>query len=128
MKNKIILEKGSIQNIKEIPDNLKEIYKTVWEISMRTIQQMAADRGAFIDQSQSMNLWMANPNYAKLTSMHFNGWRLGLKTGMYYLRMKGKTEPQATIREEAKPVPIADAMAEIMCSLDNPEDCLACGS
>ena len=126
IKNKIILEKGSIQNIKEIPTNLKEIYKTVWEISMKTIQQMAADRGAFIDQSQSMNLWMKEPNYAKLTSMHFNGWRLGLKTGMYYLRTRASTAAQQIVRlEEIKK---EEALSEIVCSLDNPGECLACGS
>lgn len=130
LKNKIVLEKGSIQNIPEIPTELKEIYKTVWEISMRTIQQMAADRGAFIDQSQSMNLWMKDPNYAKLTSMHFNGWKLGLKTGMYYLRTKAKTEAQTQVRAEVEDVAkkMIEAVDQIACSLDSPEDCLACGS
>jgi ribonucleoside-diphosphate reductase alpha chain len=129
LKNKIVLEKGSIQNIPEIPTELKEIYKTVWEISMRTIQQMAADRGAFIDQSQSMNLWMKDPNYAKLTSMHFNGWKLGLKTGMYYLRTKAKTEAQTQVRaEEDVAKKMIEAVDQIACSLDSPEDCLACGS
>jgi ribonucleoside-diphosphate reductase alpha chain len=127
MKDKITLENGSIQNIPIIPDEIKANYKTVWEVSMRTIQEMAADRGAFIDQSQSMNLWMKDPNIGKLTSMHFNGWKLGLKTGMYYLRMKQGTAARSTVREE-KQVVTVDAQEALACSLENPEDCLACGS
>ena len=126
LKNKIIAEKGSVQNIPEIPDSLKSIYKTVWEISMKDIQQMAADRGAFIDQSQSMNLWIKDPNYAKLSSMHFNGWKLGLKTGMYYLRTKASTAARSIFREDE--VVKTEAVDQISCSLDAPEDCMACGS
>ena len=92
MKNKIIAANGSIQHIPEIPSDIKELYKTVWEIKQRTIIDMAAERGAFICQSQSLNLFIAEPNFAKLTSMHFYAWELGLKTGMYYLR----TKPAAT--------------------------------
>jgi ribonucleoside-diphosphate reductase alpha chain len=92
MKNKIIASNGSVQNIPEIPQDIKELYKTVWEIKQRTIIDMAADRGAFICQSQSLNLFIAEPNFAKLTSMHFYAWEKGLKTGMYYLR----TKPAAT--------------------------------
>ncbi|XP_076249112.1 ribonucleoside diphosphate reductase large subunit [Calliopsis andreniformis] len=88
MKNEIIANNGSIQNIERIPDDLKMLYKTVWEISQKTILKMAADRGAFIDQSQSLNVHMAKPTSEKLTSMHFYGWKMGLKTGMYYLRTK----------------------------------------
>merc|ERR1711899_436155 len=88
MKNQIISRNGSIQGIDEIPDDIKALYKTVWEVSQKTILKMAADRGAFIDQSQSLNVHVAEPNYGKLTSMHFYGWKLGLKTGMYYLRTK----------------------------------------
>merc|ERR1712165_698977 len=88
MKNQIISRNGSIQGIDEIPDDIKALYKTVWEVSQKTILKMAADRGAFIDQSQSLNIHVAEPNYGKLTSMHFYGWKLGLKTGMYYLRTK----------------------------------------
>lgn len=88
MKNEIIGNNGSIQNIDRIPDDLKALYKTVWEISQRTIIKMAADRGAFIDQSQSLNIHMAKPTTEKLTSMHFYAWEAGLKTGMYYLRTK----------------------------------------
>merc|ERR1712223_922603 len=88
MKNEIISRNGSIQDINEIPKDIRDLYKTVWEVSQKTILQMAADRGAFIDQSQSLNIHVAEPNYGKLTSMHFYGWKLGLKTGMYYLRTK----------------------------------------
>jgi len=92
MKNKIIAANGSVQNIPEIPAEIKELYKTVWEIKQRTIIDMAAERGAYICQSQSLNLFIAEPNFAKLTSMHFYAWEKGLKTGMYYLR----TKPAAT--------------------------------
>ncbi|MFN8155669.1 MAG: ribonucleoside-diphosphate reductase subunit alpha [Bacteroidia bacterium] len=92
MKNKIIAANGSVQGIAEIPADIKELYKTVWEIKQRTIIDMAADRGAYICQSQSLNLFIAEPNFAKLTSMHFYAWEKGLKTGMYYLR----TKPAAT--------------------------------
>ncbi len=88
MKNKIIAANGSVQNINEIPTEIKELYKTVWEIKQRTVIDMAADRGAYICQSQSLNLFIADPNFAKLTSMHFYAWERGLKTGMYYLRTK----------------------------------------
>merc|ERR1712088_442947 len=88
MKNEIISHNGSIQKIDAIPNDIKALYKTVWEISQKNILQMAADRGAFIDQSQSLNIHVAEPNFAKLSSMHFYGWQAGLKTGMYYLRTK----------------------------------------
>jgi ribonucleoside-diphosphate reductase subunit M1 len=88
LKNMMIAHGGSIQNIPTIPDDLKKLYKTVWEISQRVIIDMAADRGAFIDQSQSMNLFSAEPTFGKLTSMHFYAWKKGLKTGMYYLRSR----------------------------------------
>merc|ERR1712223_370956 len=88
MKNKLIASNGSIQGIEEIPEDIKNLYKTVWEISQKTVLKMAADRGAFIDQSQSLNVHVAEPNFAKLSSMHFYGWQAGLKTGMYYLRTK----------------------------------------
>ncbi|XP_003373018.1 ribonucleoside-diphosphate reductase large subunit [Trichinella spiralis] len=88
LKNEIIANKGSIQSIESIPAEIRELYKTVWEISQKCVIDMAAERGAFIDQSQSLNIHIAEPNYAKLTSMHFYGWKKGLKTGMYYLRTK----------------------------------------
>ncbi|TQS34892.1 hypothetical protein Golomagni_04708 [Golovinomyces magnicellulatus] len=102
MKNRIISDGGSIQNIPNIPAEIKALYKTVWEISQRTIIQMAADRGAFIDQSQSMNIHMKDPTMGKITSMHFAGWKLGLKTGMYYLRTMAASAPiQFTVDQEA---------------------------
>ncbi|XP_059179280.1 ribonucleoside-diphosphate reductase large subunit-like [Physella acuta] len=88
IKNQIIAANGSVQNINSIPDDLKALYKTVWEIKQKVVLEMAADRGAFIDQSQSLNIHIAEPNYGKLSSMHFYAWKLGLKTGMYYLRTK----------------------------------------
>ncbi len=86
MRQKLIAANGSVQNIAEIPQNIKDIYKTVWEISQKAIIDMSADRGAFICQSQSLNIHLTNPNFGKLTSMHFYAWKKGLKTGMYYLR------------------------------------------
>ena len=101
MKNRIIADGGSIQRIPNIPDDLKALYKTVWEISQRHIVQMAADRGAFVDQSQSLNIHMKEPTMGKITSMHFTGWKLGLKTGMYYLRTMAASAPiQFTVDQE----------------------------
>lgn len=88
MKNMIIAHNGSIQNIPNIPDDVKAIYKTVWEISQKKVLDLAADRGAYIDQSQSMNVHLQSPTLGQLTSMHFYGWKKGLKTGMYYLRTR----------------------------------------
>lgn len=143
MKNKIVAANGSVQSIPEIPQNLKDIYKTAWEISQRAIIDMAADRGAYIDQSQSLNIFMESANFAKLTSMHFYGWKKGLKTGMYYLRTKAATDaikftldkeavatpttsPVASQQEEVKAQDYEQRMAEISCSLDNPEGCEMC--
>lgn len=120
VKNKLILENGSVQNIPEIPVELKERYKTAYEISQKVIIDMAADRGAFICQSQSMNIFMANPNIAKLSSMHFYGWKAGLKTGMYYLRTKAAADAIKFTVDQNKD--------QITCSLDNKDDCEACGS
>ncbi|KAK2745960.1 ribonucleotide-diphosphate reductase subunit rnr1 [Onygenales sp. PD_40] len=101
MKNRIIADGGSIQNVPNIPDDIKALYKTVWEISQRTIVQMAADRGAYIDQSQSLNIHLKEPTMGKITSMHFTGWKLGLKTGMYYLRTMAASAPiQFTVDQE----------------------------
>ena len=94
MKNKIILSEGSVQKIPEVPQDIKDLYKMVWEIKQKVIIDMAADRGAFVDQSQSMNLFMENPDFKKLSSMHFYSWQKGLKTGMYYLRSKAKAKAQ----------------------------------
>jgi ribonucleoside-diphosphate reductase alpha chain len=164
IRRKIIAENGSVQNIPEIPTNVKEIFKTVYEIKQRDVIDMAAERGAFIDQTQSMNIFMDSPNFAKLTAMHFYGWgrralmkdengveiipqgenteviydksgkprfyrekKSALKTGIYYLRNKAAGDAvKFTTQEEVKSV--EDQMAEISCSLDNPDDCLACGS
>ena len=124
MKNKLITENGSVQNIPEIPTELKELYKTVWEIKQKTVIDMAADRGAFICQSQSLNLFMAEPNFAKLTSMHFHAWKSGLKTGMYYLRTKAAVDAiKFTVDTQ-----MLSGQSQAACSLDNPEECLACGS
>jgi len=92
IKNKLISANGSVQNIEEIPDNLKALYKTAWELSQKAIIDMSADRGAYICQSQSLNVFMENPNFGKLSSMHFYAWERGLKTGMYYLRTKAATD------------------------------------
>lgn len=103
MKNKIIAANGSIQHIDEIPADIKELYKTVWEIKQRNIIDMAADRGAFICQSQSLNLFVDNPTTSKLTSMHFYAWKKGLKTGMYYLRTQAATQAvQFTVEKQAE--------------------------
>ena len=131
MKNKIIAANGSIQNIEEIPADIKELYKTVWEIKQRNIIDMAADRGAYICQSQSLNLFVANPNASKLTSMHFYAWKKGLKTGMYYLRTQAATQAvQFTVEKqgnnEMSPViPITETDAPV-CSLE--DGCVSCGS
>lgn len=103
VKNNIVANKGSVQHISGLSEHLKRKYCTVWEIPMKHVIDMAADRGAFICQSQSMNLWMEDPNYAALTSMHFYAWSKGLKTGIYYLRRKARHQPQQfTIEPEAK--------------------------
>jgi len=156
MKNKLISANGSVQNIPEIPQNLKDLYKTVWEIKQKTILEMAADRGAYICQSQSLNIHIQDVNFGKLTSMHFHAWKLGLKTGMYYLRTKSaadaikftvekqaevQIEQTAVVRESEMQYAVNTAQAaasfstddtqnrsDMACSLDNPEACEACGS
>jgi ribonucleoside-diphosphate reductase alpha chain len=156
MKNKLISANGSVQNIPEIPQNLKDLYKTVWEIKQKTILEMAADRGAYICQSQSLNIHIQDVNFGKLTSMHFHAWKLGLKTGMYYLRTKAaadaikftvekqaevQIEQTAVVRESEMQYAVNTAQAaasfstddtqnrsDMACSLDNPEACEACGS
>lgn len=141
MKNKLIAANGSVQNIPEIPQNIKDLYRTVWEISQKAIIDMAADRGAYICQSQSMNVHIQDPNFGKLTSMHFYAWRKGLKTGMYYLRTKAASDAiKFTVSKESQAQPeagvqgmvAADAdaqnRADMACSLDDPDGCIACGS
>lgn len=94
MKNRIIQNNGSIQSFTEIPADIRELYKTVWEMDMQNLIQMSADRGAFICQSQSLNLWIEDPTFRQMTKLHFDGWKTGLKTGMYYLRRKAKAKAQ----------------------------------
>ncbi len=139
---KLIAESGSVQNIPEIPTEIKEVYKTVWEMKGKVLIDMSRDRGYFIDQSQSFNLFMQEPSHSKLSSAHFYGWKQGLKTGMYYLRTKSKTTAlkglgvDLSTIQNAKPVKQVEVpMAEFdpeefagkVCSLDNP-DCEACSS
>lgn len=130
MKNQILATNGSIQNIEGIPDDIKELYKTVWEIKQKAILDMAADRGAFICQSQSLNLFIDNPNFGKLTSMHFYAWKLGLKTGMYYLRTKAAADAiKFTVAKadvSIKNEPEEAVPEEFVCRLE--PGCVSCGS
>lgn len=140
LKNKIIVNNGSIQNIDEIPKDIKDLYKTVWEIKQRTLIDMAADRGAFICQSQSLNLFLQDIDFAKLTSMHFYAWKKGLKTGMYYLRTKPAADAIKFTVEQQAEIPLTPVIGSreekeldkerekeaIACSLENKEDCLVC--
>ncbi|MCB0705678.1 MAG: ribonucleoside-diphosphate reductase subunit alpha [Saprospiraceae bacterium] len=149
MKQRLMAANGSIQDIPEIPQDMKDLYKTVWEISQKVIIDMAADRGAFICQSQSMNLFVENPNFGKLSSMHFYAWQKGLKTGMYYLRSKAAVDPikftldqshqnKRVTSKVAQVVAATDGTVQVIdqtdtisegqaCNLDDP-DCLMCGS
>jgi ribonucleoside-diphosphate reductase alpha chain len=131
MRQKIMASNGSIQNINEIPQRLKDLYKTAWEISQKAIIDLAADRGAYICQSQSLNIFMENANFGKLTSMHFYGWERGLKTGMYYLRTKAATDAikftiDKEVVNETVIQTIEDQQAAVACSLDDPENCEMC--
>lgn len=163
LKNELMRHNGSVQHIEEIPEDMKELYRTVWELKMKDIIDMAADRGVFIDQSQSLNLFMEDANFGKLTSMHFYAWKKGLKTGMYYLRTKAARDAvQFTVKKKendvSKPEPSntpkvstptatapkataptaeiptintefsAQEQEAIACSIDNPDDCIMCGS
>lgn len=139
MKDEILRHKGSVQSISGIPDDIKEMYKTTWEIKQRYVLDMSADRGAYVDQSQSLNIHMVDANPAKITSMHFYGWRKGLKTGMYYLRTKAAADAiqftvEAKVKDDQTVAGLADraeglsSLEAIACSLDTPDDCLSCGS
>ena len=134
MKQQLIAANGSIQQFQEIPQNIKDLYKTVWEISQKKLIDMSADRGAYIDQSQSFNVHMQNPNFGKLTSMHFYAWKKGLKTGMYYLRTKAAADAikftidKANQNQQITAKSMQEQQAAIACSIDNPDDCEACGS
>lgn len=134
MKQQLIAHDGSVQNIAEIPDDLKELHKTVWEIKVKTIVDMAIDRGAFIDQSQSLNIHMADPTYDKLTSLHMYTWRGGLKTGMYYLRQQPAADAKklsidANLQIKPSTVQFSETntTTALACSRTNP-DCVSCGS
>lgn len=131
MKQRLMAANGSIQHIPEIPENIKALYKTAYELKQKVILDMSADRGAFICQSQSLNLFVESPNFKKLSSMHFYGWQRGLKTGMYYLRSKAAVDPiKFTVKESlrtASPETASVADAPQACSLDDP-DCLMCGA
>jgi ribonucleoside-diphosphate reductase alpha chain len=148
LKQEIMRANGSIQDIDAIPQDIKELYKTVWEMSMKDIIDMSRQRGYFIDQSQSLNLFMENANFAKLTSMHFYAWKSGLKTGMYYLRTKSavdaikftlnndkkaeKVPAEAAVAAETQSqgmeVSEFQAMLERSRNASGPEDCEMCGS
>jgi len=167
LKSKIMNQNGSVQNIPEIPTQLKEIFKTVWEVKQKDVIELSADRGAFVDQTQSMNIFMENVNFAKLTSMHFYGWgrrsfmtdstggivipkgedieivydstgtpkffrekKTNLKTGMYYLRTKSAADAvKFTVqKEEVAAKTQEEILAEISCSLDDPDSCIICSS
>ena len=158
MRQKLINTNGSVQAIPEIPQHIKDIYKTVWEISQKAIIDMSADRGAYICQSQSLNIHLTDPNFGKLTSMHFYAWKKGLKTGMYYLRSTAAadaikfTVDKSALKEPAvenapkvlnEPAMVNESQqslkyeqspdyeqkrADMSCSLDNPDACEACGS
>lgn len=127
MKNRIMQANGSIQNIPEIPQNIKDLYKTVWEISQKAIIDMSADRGAFICQSQSLNIHLQEPNFGKMTSMHFYAWEKGLKTGMYYLRTKAAADAiKFTVSKEENTnfIPANDKEGEA----NSQFECVGCGS
>ena len=131
VRQEIMIANGSIQNIDVIPQHIKDLYKTAWEISQKAIIDQAADRGAYICQSQSLNIFMENANFGKLTSMHFYGWEKGLKTGMYYLRTKAATDAiKFTIDKSEIQEPTAksieEAQAEVACSIDDGDDCEMC--
>lgn len=137
MRQKIIFNQGSIQNIEDIPDDIKKIYKTCWETSQKVIIDLAADRQKFIDQSQSMNLYFSNPNSAKITSALFHGWKSGLKTLVYYMRSNAAVEAKQvtvdksiveSLGKEEKQLSDEELSEGLVCSLDSPENCEMCGS
>ena len=121
MRNNIILEEGSVQNIANIPKDIKQVYRTVWETSQKTVIDMAADRAPFIDQTQSMNLWLATPTFGMVNSMHMYSWKKGLKTGMYYLRSRSAVQAvQMTVS--------GDKNENVQAVGNEPEDCLTCSA
>lgn len=129
MKDRLMESNGSIQGFEEIPEDIKQLYRTVWEVSQKSIIDMAADRGAYICQSQSMNIHMQDANFGKLTSMHFHAWKKGLKTGLYYLRTKAAADAiKFTIVKEEKSTDKEEQQSAMQCSIDNQDDCEMCGS
>jgi ribonucleotide reductase alpha subunit len=123
MRDNIILNNGSVQSIENFPEELKDIYKTVWEVSQRTVIDMAADRAPFIDQTQSMNLWLEKPTFGKVNSMHMYAWKKGLKTGMYYLRSRSAVDAvKVTVSNDMKVVSTSTEAS------DDIEDCLTCSA
>lgn len=138
MKDLIIAHDGSIQNIPTIPNDIKRVYKTVWELSMKSVIEQCRDRGVFVDQMQSMNLFMANANYKKLTSMHFYAWKNHLKSGMYYLRSRnsaaaGKFSIDANLEKQIREkqeagTQLTQKEEQLICSIDNKEECMMCSS
>jgi ribonucleoside-diphosphate reductase alpha chain len=128
MKQQIITRNGSIQGLDQIPESIQRLYKTSWEIKQKTLIDMAAARGAFICQSQSMNLFVGDPNYAKLTSMHFYSWKKGLKTGIYYLRTRAPVMAQKfTVDPELqREAQRSEQMRLLRKSSDS--ECVMCGS
>tara|TARA_R110002072_G_scaffold64203_7_gene159899 strand:+ start:62449 stop:64809 length:2361 start_codon:yes stop_codon:yes gene_type:complete len=130
MRNSIIAQNGSVQGIESIPEEIKALYKTVWEIKQKSVIDMSAGRAPYIDQGQSLNVHMQEPNFGKLSSMHFYAWKSGLKTGMYYLRTRAAVNAvQFTVKNDtAKPTEVVDNEAAMLCSIENPDDCVMCGS
>ena len=133
MKDSIVANGGSIQKIDIIPQHIKNLYKTVWEISMKDLINLSADRARFIDHTQSLNLFMANPTFSKLTSMHFYGWKKGLKTGIYYLRSKGASDAgkfsvDPELERRLKDKENENEQAKLICSLENKDECTMCSS
>jgi ribonucleoside-diphosphate reductase alpha chain len=141
LRRKLILGDGSVQDIEEVPQDIKDVYKTVWEMKGKSILEMARDRGYFIDQSQSLNMFMSEPTASRLSSAHMYGWKLGLKTGMYYLRTKPKAQAlkglgidlsSTSIPDSPKPLEVEqikefsdEEFASKVCSLTDP-DCIMC--
>jgi len=125
MKNDIINCRGSIQTIERIPQNVKDVYKTAWEIKQKVVIDHAIARSPYVDQSQSMNLFMSTPTYDKVTSALFYGWKNGLKTGCYYLRSQPVAAPQQFSQDVKKLVKKEETL---FCSLANPEACAMCSS
>ena len=125
MKIKLYESEGSVQNIKEIPEDIRNLYKTVWEIPQKVIIDLSADRAIYICQSQSLNLFFEDPNIGKINSAHFYGWKRGLKTGMYYLRTRPKASAIKGLGIE-KSENKKEEQEAIACSINNPESCEAC--